>query len=130
MEKLEKIDWWKVTGVLAIIGGIIRFASGYLQHNMPAASLSLIIQLIFGIALFQKSKLAFRLMFIFLIIASVSMILTSINFISPVTVKTTYRSLRSIELNTYLIELVQYFLSIFFYIMLWRQFKRENKLKV
>ena len=64
MKKKNALDWWIATGVLEMLVGIIGVLSRVNTAELAGALMIGAIQVIFGVALLQKSKLVFWLGFI------------------------------------------------------------------
>ena len=61
MKKKNTLDWWIVTGVLEMIVGIVGVLSRVNTDALAGALVLGVVQVIFGVALLQKSKLVFWL---------------------------------------------------------------------
>ncbi len=61
MKKKTAMDWWVITGVLEMIVGIVGVFSRVNTDALAGALVLGAVQVIFGVALLQKSKLVFWL---------------------------------------------------------------------
>ena len=61
MKKKTAMDWWVITGVLEMIVGIVGVLSRVNTDALAGALVLGAVQVIFGVALLQKSKLVFWL---------------------------------------------------------------------
>ena len=61
MKKKNVLDWWMVTGILEMVVGIVGVLSRVNTDALAGALVLGLIQVIFGVALLQKSRLVFWL---------------------------------------------------------------------
>ncbi len=61
MAKKNETNWWMITGVLEMVVGIVGVLSRVNTDALAGALVLGVVQVIFGVALLQKSKLVFWL---------------------------------------------------------------------
>ncbi len=61
MKKKYALDWWMVTGVIEMVVGIVGVLSRVNTDALAGALVLGAVQMVFGVALMQKSKLVFWL---------------------------------------------------------------------